>query len=399
MNSCRPGNKISKQLWVLSMDKVILSVNKRVLIAAVCSLAILSWLALCKAYYNSYWQGTIYRVQTVDFNILHHTAPQTLSRLVISGRDDLVQQVLDSTYGLFGLVVTDASGKSVLFRTSKTYHRPSWQKLVSPAYLDRITEPYDLLTDPPPQDPVYAHESPRKTAAVKTGPSPGGNVLGRLYYVRSVPPVFWSDLAGFLTGNWFEMSGSKRGYLFISVSTLSFSLAVLLLVLLRRRGLEMKVKEVEHAERELEIRSKALEHLKAELTAQKARKEWLEKEADQSYRCSLRLKDALVKLRDSLKAPDGKSMEGQTKADIPNIRLPLHPPSTLLAEIESLVPDLTDNAQALKTRAGELNEYCASLEDKQEEMKKILDLVSKRAEQALNAARPISGESNKKAGT
>jgi len=64
--------------------------------------------------------------------MLHHTLPKTLSQLIIAGRSDLIQDVLDSTYGLFGIVVTDPSGQSLLYQTSKIYHRGSWQDKLSP---------------------------------------------------------------------------------------------------------------------------------------------------------------------------------------------------------------------------------------------------------------------------
>ncbi|MFM7366243.1 MAG: hypothetical protein ACKO2Z_00250, partial [Sphaerospermopsis kisseleviana] len=59
--------------------------------------------------YNSYWNQTIFRVQTVDFNILSHTLPTKLSYALIKKQPQEVQRTLDSNYSLFGLIVTDAS--------------------------------------------------------------------------------------------------------------------------------------------------------------------------------------------------------------------------------------------------------------------------------------------------
>src|SRR5262245_43209972 len=104
--------------------------------------------------WRSYWLGTIHRVQTVDFNLLHHTLPPTLSMLIIQGRDDEIQKVLDSSYGIFGLVVTDPAGQTILYKTEKSYHKKTWQLTLDPDTLSDLSskdEPFDLLTDPPPQ--------------------------------------------------------------------------------------------------------------------------------------------------------------------------------------------------------------------------------------------------------
>ncbi len=64
------------------------------------------------ANYYSYWEGTIYRTQTVDFNILSNLLPTKISILLsktTSSKDAVnsLQQSLDSNYGLFGIIITD----------------------------------------------------------------------------------------------------------------------------------------------------------------------------------------------------------------------------------------------------------------------------------------------------
>jgi hypothetical protein len=61
------------------------------------------WLGFCRSHYESYWNGTIHRVQTVDFNILHHVLPTCLSQMILAGRDAEIQNVLNSNYGIFGI--------------------------------------------------------------------------------------------------------------------------------------------------------------------------------------------------------------------------------------------------------------------------------------------------------
>lgn len=368
------------------MDKFFLSINNKILLPVVFLVGVVIWFFLCDAHYQSYWNATIYRVQTTDFNMLHHTLPSTLSQLIIAGRDDEVQNVLDSTYGLFGLVVTDPSGETILYRTKKVYHRESWQTKVTPEGLtsEAKREPFDVLTDPPPLEPVWQHPSPRDEAAVRdvSARNAGTRVIGHLYYVRPDAPPFLEDVAGFITTNPTELSGAKRGYLFITLTTIGFGLVVILLVMLRQRMVEMRKAELEHINRELDIRKKALEHLSAELVSQKSRKTWLEREADESYKRALSLKQALEKLRDSLALVNANAGMGAGMAQNQGIKIRpvVHPPSAILEEIENLIPALTDNAGALKSQATLLHDYCGILEQRQTEMKKIVEHAYTRAQ-------------------
>lgn len=366
------------------MDKVILSLRKRFLVPAVLIVGFAVWFSLCRAFYESYWTGTVHRVQTVDFNLLHHCMPSTLSQLIIAGRDDEVQRVLDSTFGLFGLVITDPSGESVLYKTSKIYKRKSWHQRATPEGLAAEKEPYDLLTDPPPLQAVYQHKSPRHDEAIASaGVVPQARVLGRIYYVRTLPPTLSDDLLNFFsTGPW-ELSGSKRGYLFITLAVVFFCMVVILLIWLRKRGIELKQYELEHVQRELEIRQKALEHLSGELANQKNRKMWLEREAEHSYKRALGLKQALEKLKESLMLVNGQAPERLPLDPPPAVRIrpPVHPPSALLEEIEELIPALTDNAKALRSQAGLLQDYCQILEQRQQEMNVLVENAYTRAQQ------------------
>lgn len=371
----------------LELDQVIVSLKKRILIPGLLVVGVLIWFSLCRAFYESYWDGTVHRVQTVDFNLLHHTLPSTLSQLIVSGRDDQIQNVLDSTYGLFGLVVTDPTGTSILYQTDKVYKRKSWQTRLSPENLKTEIEPFDVLTDPPPTSAAYEHTSPRSAAAVRVeSESQPSRVLGRVYYMRSFPPTLMEDLNNFLTTGFWELSGSKRGYLFITLSSIFFCLVVVLLIWLRRRGIELKEKELDHIQKELEIRQRALAHLSGELANQKTRKAWLEKEAEQSYKRALGLKQSLERLRDSLALVSGQQItahqaEGLDPHQIVKVRPPVHPPSALLEEIEMLIPALSDNAKALRSQAGLLQDYCQILENRQVEMHQLVENAYTRAQQ------------------
>ena len=428
-----PGSRLrsvstDKKTWV-SMDKqaidqFVLSLRIRFVVPFVLFCALALWLFLCHTHYESYWNGTIHKVQTTDFNMLHHTLPITLSAQILAGRDDLVQQTLDSSYGLFGLALTDPSGDNIVYKTEKSYHHESWRDKLNRSGLARETEPFDLITDPPQLAPLFVYESPRSTRATMANRPIQAKVLGRLYYLRDTPPTFNSDVANFMFSNMAELSGAKRGYFYITLTVFGFAMLTLALIFLRRRGLELKQREVDLVRRELEIRKKALDHLNNELATQKARKVWLEREADQAYKRAIGLKNSLEKLRDALTgamaqqnafngnnsvAPVGQSAFGQGAANFdPNllserpvegkpgnshvrIRPVASPPSTILEEIEILIPDLSENASALRSQADILHDYCNALEERQVEMKRIVETAFVRAQKIQNGSSgPIS---------
>lgn len=397
----------------IEIDNIVLSLKKRFWIPALLIVGLFVWFSLCRAFYESYWTGTVQRVQTVDFNLLHHTLPSSLSQLIISGRDDQIQKVLDSTYGLFGLVITDPTGSSILYQTEKVYRRKSWHTRVNPEDLNREAEPFDVLTNPPPLEPAYEYKGPRAEKVIALNTKPQGQVLGRIYYLRSFPPTLIEDLSNFATTGFWELSGSKRGYLFITLSCIFFCLVLMLMIWLRKRGIEMKQKELEHIQKELDIRQRALAHLSGELATQKTRKAWLEKEAEQSYKRALVLKQSLERLRDSLALVNGVqppvpvSAAGAITAETfdpqyaMKVRPPVHPPSALLEEIENLIPALSDNAKALRSQAGLLQDYCQILENRQVEMHQLVENAYTRAQQVsdrfidMRPSSAVGGESPK----
>jgi hypothetical protein len=358
------------------MDTFFLAIKGRVFLLLVFLAGSLAWYSMCSAYHESYWDGTMRRPQIVDFNLLHHSLPITLSQLIIANRDDLIQKVLDSSFGLFGLAVTDPTGKSILYVTNQSYRgSESWQKHITPDDLAHSQEPYDLLMDPPPIGPGYIHSSPQNSEATGTGVSFKGKVLGRIYYLRNLPPTLLQDFLSFFQGGFWDLSGPKRGYLFITLATVGFSFVVFLFVLLRQRSVELRQQHIEHVDRELQIRKKALEHLSVELTTQRARKSWLEKEADQSYKYAMSLKRSLERLRDAFTPAYVQTKSFRSIESSIMVRPPVHAPSTILEEIESMIPQLTNSARTLKSQAGVLNEYCSTLEGRLFELERLTEEI------------------------
>jgi hypothetical protein len=364
------------------MEKLFLTLGNKAIVAIVAVVACFSWVSLCEKHYDSYWNGTIRRVQTVDFNILHHTLPITLSYLVLTGRADSVQKVLDSNYGIFGLVITDPKGENIVYKSEKVYKAKSWQKelsieTVKESQATRDSEHFDWLTNPPPDHAQFANASPRVAADAEVASKPQGQVIGRVYYVRQPPPPFFEDVLGAFSSNWWELSGSKRGYILQTLNVLSFSLLVVLVILWRKQVLERKEHELQSLEKELSLKRRSLDSLTADLTAQRRRKEWLEHESERAYKRALRLKQSLQKLKEAFffveSAPQNMAAPNNLPPGVISVRPPHDPPSSVIEEIEDLLPDLTNNAKILRSQAEVLQSYCSQLEMKQVEMQQILD--------------------------
>ncbi|MBX9687847.1 MAG: hypothetical protein K2X27_14170, partial [Candidatus Obscuribacterales bacterium] len=54
------------------------------------------------------------------------------------------------------------------------------------------------------------------------------------------------------------------------------------------------------------------------------------------------------------------------------VRPPLHKASSLIGEVESLLPELTHNARVLRSQAEVWQTYCAQLESRQAELQRLL---------------------------
>lgn len=163
--------------------------------------------------YNSYWHGTIFRVQTVDFNMLSHTLPGKISYTLLQGNIGELQRTLDSNYGLFGLIVTDCKtaakdclSEQILYQ-SKSFHK--WTKKISLATLSN--HPYDLLQSPPPLQVERQYAKPRDSKPIPTGRVNSGEIIGRVYYVRGVPPTFIEDYNDWIKEP-FKVTGSRTLY-------------------------------------------------------------------------------------------------------------------------------------------------------------------------------------------
>jgi Nuclease-related domain len=205
------------------------------------------------ANHRGYWEGTIRRVQTTDFNILSHTIPMKISYALIQNNQSEIQRTLNSNYGLFGLVVTNCTQtnwqcpeQKVLYITESNR---SWREKLTLKSLQQ--HPFDLLRDPPPVLTEGGYENSRAQTWQLTGQRNTGNVIGRIYYIRGIPPKFSETYARWLLqlpGSLLSDSGANKYYTLTLVAFMAGGAASWLLIewiLQRRRILQHNLDEVQ----------------------------------------------------------------------------------------------------------------------------------------------------------
>jgi len=142
--------------------------------------------------HDNYWNKTIFAVQTIDFKILAHTLPTKLSTLLIRQDKTEIQKTLNSSTGRFGMVVTDCKvevveclGQNIIYKTDS---RSTWSTSLT---VDSLKDaPFDLLLDPPPTKAEIDFLDIRSDKFTVTGAINQGKPIGRVYYVRGIPPSY-----------------------------------------------------------------------------------------------------------------------------------------------------------------------------------------------------------------
>ncbi len=171
--------------------------------------------------HNNYWKKTIFRTQTVDFNMLSHTLPTKLSYALQNNNIEALQQTLNSNYELFGLIVTDCKietnkclNQKILYLSKIKEKPPSWRKLLKPS--DLTNKPYSLLRNPAPLYAEWYYSSPHSQDVDRQmrNKQNRGQIIGRVYYIRGVPPSYLDDVKRWLQ-NPLRDSGGGRIYFLV----------------------------------------------------------------------------------------------------------------------------------------------------------------------------------------
>jgi hypothetical protein len=268
--------------------------------------------------YNNYWNQTIFRVQTVDFNILSHTLPTKLSYALIKNQPEEVQRTLNSNYNLFGLIVTDSSGQEIIAYSGKDSGKPSsWKAALNPQELKK--HPYDVLLDPPPVFAQWTYNSSRDSKPSATEFTNQGRVIGRVYYVRGVRPTFQQDLMTLLSN---PFSGSSRIQTYSTTLVACFGATLLiwsgLEFMLYKKRIDKKERD-ELIDNNQILQSQLSERINELQSLQKQRddeRNELIKDADNLRSSNNRLKQEIAKLSESIKdLPNNTDSELQTELE------------------------------------------------------------------------------------
>jgi hypothetical protein len=202
-----------------------LTLGSAIRLTSVLATSLCTALGVIYANHYSYWEVTIRRTQTVDFNILANLLPTKASILLPQSQASkasavLLQQALDSNYGLFGIIVTDCKSTAAdcpeqkfLFASHAKIHRTEqgidtlipqneyakiWTQKLEPSPAQELaSSPYILLYDPPPLRQEWSFPSPRNDTQTPLQKNQG-TIIGRIYLLRASAPSFANELQRWL---------------------------------------------------------------------------------------------------------------------------------------------------------------------------------------------------------
>lgn len=217
--------------------------------------------------YINYWTKTIYRTQTVDFNMLLNLMPTKLSMHLADGDTKEIQRTLDSNYGLFGVVITncqteqiDCKGQEITYLSKgkiitnangkKIYQNTegyanNWQSRLTVGSLQG--QVYALLKTPPPLTAELEYQNPRQDKVTSTRRKNKGKVIGRVYFIRNLEPPFLNELIKWLKNPLSASSGTLlNNSIALATVTTSFLVWLMLeLLYYKASAAEQKVAEAE----------------------------------------------------------------------------------------------------------------------------------------------------------
>ncbi len=356
--------------------------------------------------HKNYWEVTIYRVQTVDFNILANILPNKLSTQLLNKDFIGIQSTLDSNYGLFGIIVTDCKSDQLdcpqqkITYASKTIVQTTLdgkQKLIpesgySEIWAKKFTQvdrPAQLLSgdilllrDPAPINQEWKFADPHATKRISSGLQNSGNVIGRVYLLRGNPPSFTSEIYNWLKNPW-KVSRSTLVYNAITGTALVTGIIVWLLSELiyfsqkkaDRRELEAE-KKASGAERvKLEAEKKVIEAAKIKREAEKQIRQATEQVLS-ANQAAIAAKDNAQKIQaiaDTIQRSESKTqqekIDAQDRAREANAKA---------CEAQILAQEF---AKKLELKNKELEESAKKLELKNKEHQDLWDLIKSEDEE------------------
>ena len=346
--------------------------------------------------YRGYWHGTIRRVQTADFNILSHVLPTKLSYVLINQDIEELQRSLNSNYGYFGMIVTDCvkqepecSNQKILYSTNSKF---GWKQQLDSEALSGL--PYNTLKNPPPIQTEAGFKSVRDEFWKATENTNQGQIIGRVYYVRGVPPKFGADLADWIKKfpvSLFKDSGADKFYTLIFSLFLMGGLATwagIEFVIYRKQVHEKIARErQERVDKEKEQALFEAVRLRQELTRREqeistliAQREKILAESeiiqDKTQQQARQLEDEIIQTKSKLQQSQQK-YERELAAEL---RAKAETKEMLLAQeqiIAQLQQKQQEKVQISEQLHSELSEAQSWLEELQQDLSKQTEFVTK----------------------
>jgi len=217
--------------------------------------------------HRNYWKGTIYAVQTVDFNILSHMLPYKLSTLILANNKEEIERTINSNKALFGIIITDCKTETIECPNQRIlYANKSEFNDWSEINLENLKMQYfNYLKDPPPLSPETEYPTPSTQSPIETGLTNPGIIIGRVYYIRVIAPSFLDDYETWINRHLlhFSIGGIQRYYIYFGVH-IAFLLTALLSWFYSELQRHYQKQEVERSKQLFQTENKLLETQKQE---------------------------------------------------------------------------------------------------------------------------------------
>lgn len=194
----------------------------------------ITFLTSFKSSYQSYWQA-IYRVQTVDFNMISHAYPPLVRGHIARNEADLLKQLLESNFSIFGIAVdVCVDPQCSAYKEWATNSGRIYGELVEiPVYKD----------DNAPVIVTFEHAYSEKPHILASAEQ---ELMGRIRLYRSTPPTIGSELWLFAKKALYGDANASRHIVYLSNFYFSIFLSIsffLLFILIRNYYLEKRLRK------------------------------------------------------------------------------------------------------------------------------------------------------------
>jgi len=184
---------------------------------------------LLKSAHASYWKA-IYRVQTVDFNILSATLPGLFSTIIKSNNKEKARMIIGANFDIFPIIVMKCQDvkckQQILFAKNKSkYFETNWKTFFN-SIEDKIKIP--IFIDPSSQQHIifdHSYSDTYRTQGYKE------RVIGYIYLFRGLAPTYKIDMRAFFSKWWNDQPASARHTSYKASIALAFGISLAALFL------------------------------------------------------------------------------------------------------------------------------------------------------------------------